>query len=215
MTILGDASATDTTKTEPVTDAKPVVADAKVETTPEQVKAAADKAALEAGALPFTDIKQLGEGKFDPKTLADFLPIAKEHGLTAKQAQALVAFDGKRAEAFEAARVAAKETASKAAVDSLKADPEIGGANWEKSMGLAAKALAYLGNPELNAALNALELADGSMLGDSPVIAKLLVNLGKKVAAIMRAADELPARARDAYIRSDLVHRHEVKPLLG
>lgn len=32
----------------------------------------------------------------------------------------------------------------------------------------------------------------------------LLKNLGKKVAAIMRAADELPARARDAYIRSEL-----------
>ncbi len=189
------AAATTESKVEGAAVVDPKVAatvDVKVDpakaadTKPDQAKLDADKAALELGAKPFTDVAQLklAEGvKLDESAMKEFLPIAKELGLTAKQAQALVEFSAKSGSASEATRAAALETsreaAAKAAVEALKSDKEIGGANFEKSMALATKAVQWAGDPAIGKFLNETRLEDGSLLGDNLVLAKLLTKVGR------------------------------------
>ena len=158
-------------------------------------KAAATQLGSAAAVAPelFTDVKQLklAEGlSLDEAVMKDFLPLAGKLGLNVAQAQALVEFSANGTKASEAARAEAQGAAQKAAVEALKADKEIGGAKLEASMKLAGQVLRKFGGPidpktgksELTEALETMQLADGSFLGDSPVIAKLLVNIGKALA---------------------------------
>lgn len=155
-----------------------------------KVKADADKKAADdleaAGKLPLTKAEQLklADGfKFDPA----FLPLAGKLNLTAAQAQALVDYQAAAGKSAAEARATAAEQAATAAIDALKADKDIGGPKFKDSMAIAQKALVKFGGPinketgrgELVDALDKVELADGSMLGDSAVFAKFLVNVGK------------------------------------
>lgn len=143
----------------------------------------AEKTSAEVAAL-FTDVKQLkleGGLKLDDAQMKDFLPLAGELKLTTAQAQKLVEFSAKTAAAREKVTADTRDTAAKAAHEALKSDKDIGGANFDKSMALAGKALTAIGSPELNEALVSMRLEDGSMLGDSLVMAKVLVNLGKRL----------------------------------
>lgn len=153
-------------------------------------KATADKAAAEIADKPFTDVAQLklAEGlKLDEAVMKDFLPLAKELGFTTAQAQKLVEFQATLAKKTDEARESEQNAAAEKAVESLKKDPEIGGAKFDASMKLAGKALrAYggavdpkTGKSELVEAFNTLQLADGSMLGDNVHVARFLANVGK------------------------------------
>lgn len=151
---------------------------------------AAEKAASELAAQPFSDVAKLklAEGlKLDDALSKDFVPLAQKLGLTNAQAQALIEFSANTTKASTEARAAVADASAKKAVEALKSDKEIGGANFEKSMKLAGLAINKFGGAvdpktgtsELREAMGTLELADGSMLGDSPVFAKFLVNVGK------------------------------------
>lgn len=152
-----------------------------------KAKAEADKkAADDLGNAPLTKAEQLklAEGfKFDPA----FLPLAGELKLTAAQAQKLVDYQASVGKAQAEARAAAAEKAATESIAALKADKDIGGSKFTESMATAQKALVKFGGPinketgrgELVDALDSIELADGSMLGDNAVFAKLLVNVGK------------------------------------
>lgn len=183
MAILTDIKPTTETVVSPVktADAAPLPADA--------VKAAdevvVDPAVEALAKAPFTDAKQLklAEGfNLDPVAVETISKI----GLTAAQAQALVDYQAGSAKAQADARAAAVVEASKASIAALKADKDIGGAKFEASMATAQKTLVRFGGPinpatgrgELVDALDSMQLADGSMLGDSPVLAKFLVNVG-------------------------------------
>jgi hypothetical protein len=202
-TAIGSAAA-EPVKVEAVVDAAKtdataaVVVDDKAKTTeaaaltPEQKAAAekttADAKATEELAKPFTDVAQLklGEGqKLDEAVVKDFLPLAKELGLTAKQAQALFEFSTKTGGAAEAARAAKLEesyaAADKAAGEALRADKEIGGAKFEASMALAGKAIRNVLGPEFGEWATSLELKDGSLLGNRVEFARALVKLGSLV----------------------------------
>lgn len=169
----------------------------------------ADAAAAELAGQPFTDVAQLklADGfKLDEALMKDFLPLAKEHGFTAKQAQALVEFQATLAKKSDEARAAAQDAAAAKAVEALKKDPEIGGAKFDASMKLAGKALFKFGGAvdpktgksELVDAFNALELADGSMLGDNPVVARFLVNVGRALGEDATGAPKSGAAAKTA-----------------
>lgn len=177
--IATDAAAGDTTSAEGTPPPAPGAGDS----------AANEKAAAEAeaaGKLPFTDAKQLklAEGFVLDEAI---VPLASKLGLTAAQAQALVDYQAGASKAQLEAREAAADAAAKAAVETLKADKDIGGAKFQQSMAIAQKALVKFGGPinpktgrgELVDALDSMQLADGSMLGDSPVLAKFLVAVGK------------------------------------
>ncbi len=172
-------------------------------------QAAADKAAAELAAKPFTDVAQLklAEGlTLDEAVMKDFLPLAKEHGFTAKQAQALVEFQAQLAKKSDEARAAASEAAQAKAVEALKKDPEIGGSKFDASMKLAGKALFKFGgavDPKtgkspLVDAFEQLQLADGSMLGDNPIVARFLVNVGRVLGEDSTGAPKSGAAAKTA-----------------
>lgn len=155
-------------------------------------KVAADKAAAELAGKPFTDVVQLkfAEGfKPDEALIKDFLPLAKEHGFTAKQAQALIEFNATLSKKADEARSSALDAAADKAVESLKKDPEIGGAKFEASMKLAGRALrefggavdAKTGKSELVEFINSARLEDGSMLGDNALFARFLVAAGSRL----------------------------------
>lgn len=161
-----------------------------------QVDAGADaaaKAAAELAAKPFTEVTQLklADGlQLDEAVMKDFVPLAKELGFTAAQAQKLVEFNATLSKRSEEARVAAQDAAAKAAVEALKKDPEIGGAKFDASIKFAAAALQKFGGPvdpktgksAIVDALETMQLADGSMVGDHVVMAKFLANVGKAIA---------------------------------
>jgi hypothetical protein len=155
-------------------------------------KAAADQAAAELAAKPFTDVAQLklAEGfKLDDALMKDFLPLAKEHGFTAKQAQALIEFQATLAKKSDEARSSALDAAADNAVEALKKDAVIGGAKFDASMKLAGRALREFGGKvdektgksELVEFINSARLEDGSMLGDNALFARFLVNAGSRL----------------------------------
>lgn len=162
-------------------DGKGAAPDAKSGGDDAKVKADIE-AALKA---PFADAKQLKlpEGFNLDETV---VPTLAKLGLTAAQAQALVEYQATTSKAQSEAREAKSIEAAKASIEALRKDPDIGGAKFEASMAIAQKALVKFGgaiNPEtkrgeLVDALDSMQLADGSMLGDSPVLAKFLVNVG-------------------------------------
>jgi hypothetical protein len=92
----------------------------------------------------------------DAETLAEADPVFRELGLTNDGAQKLIPIAEKFAtriatQAAEAAnqQILSEVTAQrKAWVDEAKADPEIGGAKWDETVNLAAKALDALGYPK-------------------------------------------------------------------
>ena len=196
--------------------------------TADAAKAAAEKAAAELAAKPFTALEQLklADGfKLDEAAMKDFLPLAGKLGLTAGQAQALIEFNATLGANAEKARAAAQDEAAKKAVEALKNDPTIGGKNLEASMALAGKALRHFGgevDPKtgksaLVEAIETLQLADGSMLGDNVTFATFLTNVGKGLSedsaaarsggAAKTAANDEAAFHRELYPNSPELHR--------
>jgi len=143
--------------------AEKAVTDAK---TPEE-KAAAEKA-LEVlkgpkdtpGVAPekYADFK-LPEGITpDPAVLAEAAKVFKELNLSQSQAQKLVEMDTART--LAAAKKAGEDqmTAWNGLLETrlaeAKADPKVGGSNWDQSIADAGKAIKELGTPALQAYLN-------------------------------------------------------------
>lgn len=147
-----------------------------------EAEAAAKKAEDDALAKPFTELTQLKlpEGlKADEAAMKEFLPFAKELGFTAKQASALIKFSADQNALAAKSSAAAAEAATEKAVTTTKADKEIGGAKWDASMKFAGQVLNKFGGDGLREAIDGIQLADGSMLGDNVNFAKLLTRLGK------------------------------------
>ena len=156
--------------TPPATDAPPA-ADAK---TPEQNQQEADaaKAKTEAdakltGAPEAYEDFNLPEGmEMDADVLGEFKGLAKELNIPQAKAQQLIDFQTqlatKQAEAYQAA--VTKQAQDWAA--SIKNDPEIGGANYDKNVESAIKVIQSFGDPALT------ELLNTSGLGNHPALFK-------------------------------------------
>jgi hypothetical protein len=90
----------------------------------------------------------------DGPVLTDFKATAKEMGLTQDAAQKVVDLGAKLVEQTQQQmRDAWAQTTAKW-VDTIKTDPEIGGAQMNERVAVAVKALDKFGTPELRAALN-------------------------------------------------------------
>lgn len=179
----GDAAASDfaaADATAPATEGSilaPAAADAPPSTdakTPEQIQKDADdaKAKTEADAKltgapeAYEDFK-LPEGmEMDADVLGEFKGLAKELNIPQAKAQQLIDFQtqlaAKQAEAYQAA--VTKQSQDWAA--SIKNDPEIGGANYDKSVESAIKVIQSFGDPALT------ELLNTSGLGNHPALFK-------------------------------------------
>jgi len=121
--------------------------------------------------------KDLPEGyAMTDEQLAEVSPLFKELGLTQEQADKLVAFDAKRALAAEQAGLEQRQSLVTGWEKSLREDAAFGGANFDANVGVAQKALAQFGTPELSTMLKE------SGLGSHPEVVRLFHRIGQQLA---------------------------------
>ena len=108
--------------------------------------------------------------------LAEVSPLFKDLGLTQEQADKLVAFDAKRALAAEKAGLEQRQGLVTGWEKSLREDATFGGANFDANVGVAQKALAQFGTPELSTMLKE------SGLGSHPEVVRLFHRIGQQLA---------------------------------
>lgn len=168
--ILGGAKApdskTDTAKTEPVkTDVKTQVAGA-----PET----------------YTDFKMPEGVALDKALLDKALPMFKDLGLSQDAAQKLVSFQAENVKS----EIDARLTDYNKTVEGWKQETMKSlGADYEKELGFAAKALDAYGSKELR------QLLDQTGFGNNPLIAKMLVAVGKAMSedAVVEGSRHAPS----------------------
>lgn len=109
--------------------------------------------------------------------LTEFSDIAKDLNLTQDQAQKLVDYQSKRAEAADSEiETQLQEAFQKQQEDwvaELKADKDFGGDNLDKNIGLGVKVVNKFGSPELKTVL------DSSGMGNNPELIKMFSKIGK------------------------------------
>jgi len=116
----------------------------------------------------------LGENSnLDEADLEAIRDFAVENGLTEKAAQNLLDMQDKVvAEIFQSG-VASREAEVKEWIDTIKADPEIGGDNLRKTSESARRVLDRFGNQGF------IEFLDSTGYGNHPDIVRFLYNIGK------------------------------------
>lgn len=118
------------------------------------------------------DIK-LPEGvAADAVALEEFKPLAKELGLSNEAAQKLVDLQVKQALAAQEKTRVALEQEEKQWLETIKADADFGGANFDASIQKAQRAMEKFATPELAALLKE------SRLGNHPELVKFAIRVG-------------------------------------
>jgi hypothetical protein len=170
-------------------------------------KAAADKAAAEAKAKADAEAKakegapekyefKAPEGQaLDPEGVQKLSEIAKELNLSQEKAQKFVDLAVEHTAKIQKQVMEAQEKAWTAARDKwvaeLKADKEVGGANFDKSRDLALRAIAKFGAPGLAEVLN-------SGWGDHPALFRTFAKIGKALAEDFSVDGSAATRDEDA-----------------
>jgi hypothetical protein len=174
-TALGTAAAEGTTADTAAADAP--AAEAKTEDTQE------GEAAEAAAVVPDKYELVVSEGlTIDPAQLEAATPVFRELGLTNEQANKLMPVAEQFAKSIgdNLNRQILESVAGerKAWLDTAKADPDIGGQNWDASLVTAAKALDGLGFPK-GSSFRAL--LDESGLGNHPDMIRAFVQVGRAI----------------------------------
>lgn len=125
----------------------------------------------------------------DEAALGEYSTAFKELGLTNEQAQRLVDMDAKRSASSNEAAVAAQQQQVEAWVGELKNDPDFGGAKFEANVGIANKALAAFGSPELT------QFFKETGLGNHPLLVKAFHKAGTQLGegSIHKTTSDQPA----------------------
>ncbi|KKM17597.1 hypothetical protein LCGC14_1674220 [marine sediment metagenome] len=171
-TLLTDGS-TDEGKTEEQKALEATAESQKVEA--EANKAEDSKADEDKGKSPkdYEDFK-LPEGvELDEVALADFVPMAKEAGLTQEQAQKLVDFQAKRVQEYSDSQEKAWTDMQESWRVATKSDKEIGGPAFDQSLAQAKTFLKAYGTPEL------MEALDTTGMGNHPEVIRAFARAGK------------------------------------
>ena len=136
----------------------------------------------------YADFKLADGAELDADVLTSFKGIAKELGISQEAAQKLIDLQGqlytKRIQALEAAQ--AEQTQRWA--DAVKADKEIGGDNYGKTVETAVKAIEQFGSPELRTLLNE------TGIGNHPELVKFCHRIGKALSedSLVMGGDKKP-----------------------
>lgn len=137
-------------------------------------KAAADKAAADkAGEL---ELKIPDGVQVDAEALKSFKEIAKQHGIKAEAAQAIVDLQLKAGQEIQKKQALAAEQQQKEWSEKFKNDPELGGAKLAETNKNLAKAMKAYATPEFRAWL------DESGQGDNPEVIRVFNRIGKAMA---------------------------------
>lgn len=141
-----------------------------------------DEKADEAPVVPEAyELKAPDDGELDPKLVEQATPVFKELGLTNDAAQKVVDFYASTV-LPEVAQTVQTETLRLLGMDGMadwakqiKADPEVGGANFEKAQTVVAQARDAFASDELKA------LLETTRLGNHPEVFKLFHKLGTAI----------------------------------
>lgn len=133
--------------------------------------------------VPETYELQAPEGfTLDAKMVEAASPVFKELGLSNEQANKLVPvaaqFAQQIADNLNQQIISQVQADRKAWLDTAKSDPEIGGANWEKTIATGAQALDRLGYTKGSSFRN---LLDESGLGNHPEMIRMFAKVGKAI----------------------------------
>ena len=143
-------------------------------------KVAAEKKT--ADTLKTYDALKMPEGMAkDQPVVADFLKTAATKGLSIEQTQALVDDVGPKLKEATEAPYKAWATMNEGWLKEMKSDKEIGGADLQANLGLAAKAIDTIctTDGERKAFRSALEFTGA---GNNPDMARFLIRVGKMLA---------------------------------
>lgn len=119
-----------------------------------------------------------------------FKEYAKEQGLTNKQAQALLEKQNEQLGQFVNTQVEAFKEKIASYESAVKADKEIGGANFNKSISLAKRVLEKFGNDSLKVEL------DQSGFGSHPEVIRLLSKIGQAIGDDTLVAPKAPVATK-------------------
>lgn len=128
-----------------------------------------------ATAAPEIELK-LPEGMQGGQSFESFKGLVKELGLPTDTAQKLVDFVASNQKAAVEAQRAEVERTQKTWIDSLKADKEIGGQEFDSNIQVARKAVERFGSGELKAFL------EETGLGNHPAMVRAFYRIGKAIA---------------------------------
>lgn len=140
------------------------------------------------------------QGKeYDSQLIGAYSEGARKAGLTQEKAQELL---DSMAPALAARQQEQITAIQQGWVEAAKTDQEIGGANLEKNLSLAATALDKFGTPELR------NLLDGTGLGNHPEVVRFMSRAGKALAedtVVMGRAPQSPVNdAKSFYENSKM-----------
>jgi hypothetical protein len=156
--------------------AVPPVQDPATPAVPPTEPPAADKPADKPqGAPEKYEFKYPDGYQVDETALGEYSTAFKELGLTNEQAQRLVDMDAKRSTSSSEAALADQKQQVDTWVGELKSDPEFGGAKFEANVGIANKALAAFGSPELT------QFFKDTGLGNHPLLVKAFHKIGTQL----------------------------------
>lgn len=114
--------------------------------------------------------------ELDSALLTEAAPLFKELGLTQDQAQKLVDFQAKQAQASSESQVDAFNQLMNDWQTKSKNDKEFGGDKFEENVGVARSAIDKFGTPELK------QLLEEHGVGNHPEVIRFMVKVGKLTA---------------------------------
>lgn len=123
------------------------------------------------------DLKLPEGSPLEAKAAEDVAARAKELGMTAKQAQALLDGESHAVANRLAAQQEELKTVSAAWLDEVKGDQDLGGESYKETAALTERALAKYGTPELKKILN------DTQTGNHPDVVRFFRNVGRDIGA--------------------------------
>ena len=130
--------------------------------------------------------------ELDSALLTEAAPLFKELGLTQDQAQKLVDFQAKQAQASSESNVDAFNQLMNDWQEQSKNDKEFGGDKFEENVGVARSAIDKFGTPELK------QLLEEHGVGNHPEVIRFMVKVGKLTAEdVPGGTTAAPSKAQD------------------
>ena len=130
--------------------------------------------------------------ELDSALLTEAAPLFKELGLNQDQAQKLVDFQAKQAQASSESNVDAFNQLMNDWQEQSKNDKEFGGDKFEENVGIARSAIDKFGTPELK------QLLEEHGVGNHPELIRFMVKVGKLTAEdVPGGTTTAPSKAQD------------------
>jgi hypothetical protein len=144
--------------------------------------ASAETKATSASAVTeYKDFTLPKDVKLDEAVLAEFKTVAKQAGLTQEAAQSLMNLHAKVVQATETAAATEFANTNKTWMDTVKADPEIGGAKFDAMRVTVGKGLDAIFPNDPGGARAFREALDFTGAGNNPAVVRGIFRLAKAI----------------------------------